>query len=177
MNYLISVFIILMLCSGLSRASEIRERVYLEAQHYKVDRAVLMAIAKVESDLDIRITNWGDRGEPSRGLFQIKFSTAKDHCNIKQVKSLYMLKWNTKCAAKYLKYQLDRYKGNYFKAILAYNAGGFYICNKRHIERWKKKEGKHCILGQPVNLTYFNKVYNKLKKINVIYIENVDGDL
>lgn len=51
-------------------------------------------------------------------------------------------KFNVKYAAKYLDYQLKRYNGDVYKAILAYNAGSYKLNSK----------------GTPVNALYAKKV-------------------
>lgn len=139
--------------------TEIIEYIKRESARLDVNPKVAIAIATVESSLRPWVTNWKEKGgSPSRGLFQLLDATAKSVCNFQfPEKSSYMYKLNTKCALKYLQRLLSRYGGDYVKAILAYNAGGYYIC---HLGHHKKKIP--CDLGFPVNIDYLKKVYSHL---------------
>lgn len=77
------------------------------------------------------------KGGSSIGLGQVQLPTAFKYCNVKHITELIKVKVNLNCSAKYLRYQLDRYKGSYYKAISAYNAGTYYVrhTNRKHVMR------------------------------------------
>ena len=85
---------------------------------------------------------------------------------------------NATQAAKYLKKQLKRYKGNVNKAVSAYNLGSYKKCITGYltlkfvdsktgkVKKYKKK----CTVGGPLNEYYVNKVKNNLRRLkNVDY--------
>lgn len=88
-----------------------------------VSANTLVALCGVESSLNPEAINYSDRGEPSIGLCQVKLSTAQwlKCANTRQ--DLFRADINAQCAGEYLAYQLNRYNGNYARAITAYNAG------------------------------------------------------
>lgn len=104
-----------------------------------VDPKVLISICKVESDLNVTATNFNDGGSHSHGLCQIKLSTARMVGFTGDVKLLYQPEINAIYASKYLKYQLDRYSGDYLKAVSAYNAGTYTTKNKSYVKKVMNK--------------------------------------
>lgn len=101
------------------------------AKAAKVSSAVLYAICSFESNNFMYDYTLYDNGTPSFSVCQIKSGTAK------------LLGWNgkdemelrnpyvgIKFAAKYLRYQMDRYDGDSCKAVAAYNSGTFIESKK-----------------------------------------------
>lgn len=107
----------------------------------------LLAICTQETGLkNIFIEN--DKGSPTIGICGIKKTTANLMGFNGTENQLMNTEINIYYAAKYLKYQIDRYNYDYCKAVAAYNAGSF-------IESQKK-------LGFPKNLRYVKLVQQKL---------------
>ena len=120
----------------------------------KVSGTLLLAICTVETNLT-NVVVYHDGKSPSYGICQIKLGTAKMMGFKGKAEELVNPMVNAKFAAKYLKYQQNRYNvndnvndKNLYKAIAAYNAGSY-------IERTK---------GVPVNLRYLTKVRVRLKE-------------
>jgi len=112
-----------------------------------VDSKVLKAICWVESSHNPKAINYNDgNGHNSMGLCQVQYPTAKDMGYKGTKLGLLEPYTNAYYAAKYLKYQLTRYK-DIDLAILAYNAGSI---------RYNKK-------GLIINFNYLNKVKKALK--------------
>ena len=112
---------------------------------------LLLAICKTESHLNPSATNFNDgQGRHSHGLCQVQTRTARYMGYRGPVKDLYNPYINAQYAAKYLKYQLDRYGGNWRKAVAAYNAG-----------RAVKREGKF------VNQDYVDQVWDYLFVVEI----------
>lgn len=117
------------------------------AKAAKVSGALLLAICTHESGLqNVEVPH--DGGTPSYGICQVKYDTAKMLGFSGKEKDLMTPNVNAKWAARYLKYQLDRYDGNWCKVAAAYNAGTY--------NESKKKPG--C----PRNLAYVRNVQKKL---------------
>lgn len=112
-----------------------------------VSAAVLLAICSVESNLQ-NTNHHNDGGSTSYGICQVKKNSAVQVGFLGKDKDLEDPETNAFWAAKYLKYQLDRYDGNKCKAVSAYNAGSFHESSLRP--------------GYPKNLRYVRKIQNKL---------------
>lgn len=114
----------------------------------KVAGALLLAICTYETNLT-NVTVYHDGGSPSYGICQVKYDTAK-HMGFKgRPEDLVNPAVNAKFAAKYLKYQEERYgAADWCKLTAAYNAGTF--------NESKKTPGK------PRNLVYVRRVQKKL---------------
>lgn len=97
------------------------------SQTFSLPPGLLSAVCYVESHHKPRAVNRQDGGSPSLGLCQIKLDTAKLLGFQGKEKDLMNPKVNAYYAAKYLKKQLDRYDGYYYRAISAYNAGKFWM--------------------------------------------------
>lgn len=117
------------------------------AKAAKVSGALLLAICTHESGLN-NVMVPHDNGSPSYGICQIKYDTANLMGFKGKEKDLMIPKVNAKWAAVYLKYQEERYDGNWCKIAAAYNAGKY--------NESKKKPG--C----PRNLAYVRNVQKKL---------------
>lgn len=98
---------------------------------------LLNAICFVESRHNPNAINQYDGGSASYGLCQIKISTARFMGFKGAVHSLFDVTINTRLAAKYLHYQLTRYRGDWIKAISAYNRGhaGKTITNQDYVNQ------------------------------------------
>jgi soluble lytic murein transglycosylase-like protein len=103
-------------------------------QTFALPQGLLSAVCFVESTHNAKAVHLDDGGENSVGLCQLHLSTAK-WLGYKGIeKGLYDAKINAYYAAKYLRYQLNRYDGNVTKAIAAYNAGSYRVNAKGQIK-------------------------------------------
>lgn len=98
---------------------------------------LLAAICSVESSLRPFINPVQDNGSLSYGMCQVKEDTARFMGFISRTKVLSNPNINAYYAAKYLKYQLDRYKGDWIQALAAYNAGTahWHIRNQDYVNK------------------------------------------
>lgn len=114
-------------------------------QTFNLPPGMLAAVCYVESKHVVQAINVGDGGSDSFGICQLKLSTAQGMGYSPTTSGTLQAsaKINTFYAAKYLRYQLDRYKGNTWRAIAAYNSGTFKV-NKQ---------------GQTINKAYVDKVF------------------
>lgn len=101
----------------------------LTAQKIGVPFALLMAICSHEGGGKNVLTP-NDKGTPSYGVCQVKSDTAIMFGYTGSEQELMIPKNNIRVAAKYLKYQLDRYDNDWCKATAAYNAGTYYESKK-----------------------------------------------
>lgn len=172
MRYLVMC---LMLFSGVAFAqrptTEWDKKLITVANKEGIPAPLLAAVCYTESAHKPHATNLDDNGSSSIGLCQIKLATAKQMGYTGAVEGLYDGKVNAKFAAKYLKYQLDRYPGEWTDAIAAYNAGSARKCNmeKKYFivtaynskgESYKKK--KPCVEGEHINEGYIQKVHSNI---------------
>lgn len=118
------------------------------AAKVKISGALLLAICTHETNLTNVVTSH-DGGSPSIGICQVKENTAR-MLGFKGIeKDLMIPSINAKWAARYLKYQMNRYGENdWCKLASAYNSGT-YNESKRHP-------------GKPRNFGYVRKVQKKL---------------
>jgi soluble lytic murein transglycosylase-like protein len=134
-----------------------------------ISPALLIAVCTTETNLKNVIT-YNDGATHSYGLCQVKLETAKfmgkvhnkPHLENFTEKDMQDIKNNAKIAALYLKYQLNRYGGDYCKATAAYNAGRF-------------KESKD-YPGKPFNWKYVKKVKNNFKNGKVEIQQSLECD-
>lgn len=117
------------------------------AKAAKVSGALLLAICTHESGLN-NVMVPHDGGTPTYGICQVKFDTAKMIGFSGKEEDLMIPRVNAKWAARYLKYQTDRYDDDWCKIAAAYNAGTY--------NESKKKPG--C----PKNLEYVRLVQKRL---------------
>ena len=82
---------------------------------YNVDKRLLIAVAKTESDFNPKATS----GAGAKGIMQLMDSTARDL----GVTNSYDAEQNIMGGAKLLSQLLKKYDGNRNKALAAYNAG------------------------------------------------------
>jgi len=117
----------------------------VNAMLISVPEEVLVSVCEQESNLRSWTTAFHDgNGRHSHGLCQVQSRTAKGVGFKGVTEDLYNPLVNSFYAAKYLRYQYDRY-GNWDDAIAAYNAGrvkrrknGEYI-NQRYVTQVKER--------------------------------------
>lgn len=92
---------------------------------YGIPKGLERAVCAVESGLRPNAVHKSDGKTDSLGICQIQEPTAK-MLGFTGTREELMSPWvNSLYAGKYLRYQLDRYKGDIRKAISAYNMGSF----------------------------------------------------
>lgn len=84
---------------------------------------LLESVCYVESHYDIEAIHHDDGGSSSLGVCQIKLSTARWLGFNGKARDLMKPENNVLYAAKYLKHNLNKYKGNIAKAVISYNRG------------------------------------------------------
>jgi soluble lytic murein transglycosylase-like protein len=111
---------------------------------HRVPKHLLLSICEVESGLYIKAYKAQDGdGTASYGICQVKYQTAFWLGFRGLPFELLDSRLNADMAARYLKYQLTRYRGNEKLAIAAYNAGrvkrsGNRLINARYVQKvWK----------------------------------------
>lgn len=103
----------------------------LHSNTYSLPAKLLQSVCYVESKYNVAAIHHDDGGEDSLGVCQLHMSTAR-WLGFKGTKEQLMNPdINIHYAAKYIKYQLSRYK-NIEKAIISYNRG-----NAKHLTRTK----------------------------------------
>lgn len=117
------------------------------AKAAKISGALFLAVCTHETNLT-NVTVYHDGGSPSIGICQMKEATARMLGFKGKAQDLINPYVNAKWAAKYLKYQLDRYDGDWCKATAAYNAGTYNESKK--------------LPGHPRNLKYVRFVQKHL---------------
>lgn len=111
------------------------------ARFVDVPPHLLLAVCWIESHYQTNLPEVLDGETPSYGICQIKLETAQDMdawyrhkipVTIERLRDPYL---NAFYAAKYLKYQLKRYDGDWKKAVAAYNQGSFFTHspNKKYV--------------------------------------------
>lgn len=117
------------------------------AKAAKVSGALLLAICTHETNLT-NVTVYHDGGSPSYGVCQVKYETAKQMGFKGKADDLINPFVNAKWAARYVKYQTERYGDDWCKIAAAYNAGSF------NESKWYK--------GRPRNLKYVRLVQKEI---------------
>jgi soluble lytic murein transglycosylase-like protein len=92
-------------------------------KEFNLPVGVLAATCFIESSYNVKAIHHDDGGENSVGVCQVKLSTAKWLGFKGTEKQLMKPEINVYYAAKYLKHQLKRYKGDVARALTAYNRG------------------------------------------------------
>lgn len=92
------------------------------SSQYHLPPGLLSALCYVESKHNVSAVHHDDGNSDSLGVCQIKYETAKWLGFKGTKKQLMEPKYNVKYAAKYLSYQLNRYR-NVNRAVIAYNIG------------------------------------------------------
>jgi len=136
------------------RVSWVCDRLYLR------DKALLLATVAVESDGDPDAFRCERRCNPSIGLAQVSYRTARWLGFKGSVRQLFDVETNLEYAAKYILWQSGfKYTfGDPPKVAAAYNAGGLYRSDKN---RWHlRSTGSY--------IDDFVAVYNSLKKLRYV---------
>ena len=133
MNRLASLVMLLpiSLSAGSYKGSNIEKALDISANRSGVPHRLLKSICMVESKLNPKAFNKYDGGSPSYGLCQVKLKTAKWVGYRGNARGLFNPYTNAGLAGKYLRYQLDRYNGDWIKAISAYNRGSARLTKNR----------------------------------------------
>lgn len=136
--------------------------ILLAAKKAGVNGSLLLAICTHESGLN-NVLVPHDGGSPTYGICQIKYDTAKMIGFTGQAKELMVPATNAKWAAEYLKFQKNRYDGDWMKSTAAYNSGTYNPSLK--------------MIGCPRNLQYIRYVQKKLddslkSKLECVKIES-----
>ena len=132
----------------------------LAAKKVGISGALLLAVCVHESGLK-NITNEFDHGSPSIGVCQLKKKTAEMLGFKGNRIALENPATNIWWAAKYLKWQLERYDGNACKAISAYNSGSYHESKKKP--------------GYPRNLKYVKSIKNLISDKNIAMLLECGG--
>ncbi len=169
---IITTFLLLAPVSRVARAESTDAILTRVAQTQDVPEKLLKAICLVESDMNLQAfaEKDGGPGNHAFGACQVLLRTAEGMGFLDTGKrctnwtprqraeyhvcGLFGPVTNFHFAAKYIKYQLKRYKGNWVSAIAAYNAGTAII----------RRDGKDA--GKFVNQEYVNKVLQQLEEIS-----------
>ena len=105
---------------------------------YRIPSGLLHAVISQESGYRVGAIN--DRvATHSYGLGQLTYWTAKIKCGL-SMREIFDPRKNVRCAAKVLRYQIDRYRGDIRFALAAYNVGTACVCIKgvfRNPEDWR----------------------------------------
>ncbi|MBT8421589.1 MAG: lytic transglycosylase domain-containing protein [Gammaproteobacteria bacterium] len=99
------------------------------AVSYDVPLTLLLAVARGESDFDVRARSHAN----AHGLMQILWPATANELGIHRLSQLYEPCINIDAGARYLRKMLDRYNGNIHLALAAYNYGPNRISASRKI--------------------------------------------
>ena len=169
------VFIVVIVCTLILGILILREFIYprthfdiikKEAGKNNIDPYLVLAIIKNESNFNTLATS----KKEAKGLMQIIDSTAKDINNNPNI-NLYDEKINIALGCKYFSNLINRYNGNYYLAICAYNAG------LGNVDKWleqgiiNKALNEYIDINLPFNETkkYLNKVITTYKIYRFLY--------
>ncbi len=129
-----------------------------KSNSYGVDPYLILSIIKTESGFNNNVTS----SKGAKGLMQIKDSTAIEIHEEEDI-DLYDEETNIEVGIKYFSYLIERYSGNYYLAICAYNAG------LGNVDKWIE-EGKIGSKLDSYNITLpFKETQNYLKKVMINY--------
>lgn len=133
------LILLLLPITCLAKDDKIIDSITWAAQVAEVPKDVLLAICKQESGPKLDGKTHMDGDSLSHGICQVKLETAQhmdevfNHKMIATGRKLEDPKFNALYAAKYLKWNLNRYKGNVKQAIDAYNKGHFVSENSEYV--------------------------------------------
>lgn len=145
--------------------------VKVESQKNNLDPYLVLAIIKSESGFDKHATS----NKQARGLMQIMDSTAEDIKNkmedINEEYDIYNEEVNIALGCKYFSSLIEKYNGNYYLAICAYNAG------MGNVDKWLEQniisndlnEYKNVNLPFLETKKYLYKVIRSYKMYRLIY--------
>jgi len=134
---LITLLVPTLLNAGIQQGTEVTRALQSAASVYDIPFPLLKAICFVESSLESKAYNKYDGNSPSYGLCQIKGSTARSLGFKGPYVKLFNSYINAGYAAKYLRYQLDRYNQDVLRAVSAYNRGSapLPIRNRKYVKK------------------------------------------
>lgn len=168
---------------AISNTPYIEKSIKKAANKNKVPPSLLRAICSAESNLDPHAYRFGDGGEKNSaiGMCQILYNTARDYgfndkrcaksfkgldkmSKIYKTCKLFGPYTNAYYAAKYLKFQLDRYDNSWISAIAAYNTGSLRICETGKVKSSSTGEILYkCEKGGLLNQKYVDRVLKALE--------------
>lgn len=169
------IIIIVSICIIFTSIFILREFIYpkihfdiitIEAGKNNIDPYLILAIIKNESNFNTLATSKKD----AKGLMQIMDSTAKDINNNPNI-NLYDERINISLGCKYFTRLVNRYNGNYYIAICAYNAG------LGNVDKWISEgiiksdldEYKNVDIPFSETKKYLNKVISTYKIYRALY--------
>ena len=115
-----------------------------------IKKEVVLGIIRIESNFK------NTRKHPNNGIgyMQVRLKTAKwIKCGARKNRDLHIAWMNIKCGCEYFKQGLNRFDGDYKKAIAAYNAGDAINCITGRLNN-----GKRCKIGKLINQEYVDSV-------------------
>lgn len=132
--------------------------IVLAAKKVGVPASLMLSLCFHESGLR-NITKPNDGGSPTYGVCQVKLPAGREayrftkHPELKVLegksggKALTDVHVNALASAGYMKFQLDRYKGDIWKAVSAYNKGSYSTSNRAYVEKvlGRVRGGMACI--------------------------------
>lgn len=118
----------------------------------------VLAVGWFESGFQ-NIPSTGFDGDPSHGVYQLLFSTARAECRdiIKKRTDLYVVAKNIECGVVYLSKLFLKYT-DIREAIASYNSGAPVYCKRTRTFVNKSGVTVHCVKGKLVNESYVDSV-------------------
>jgi hypothetical protein len=170
--------------AGAVSADYVEESISKAAKEVGVPAELLKAICVSESNLNTKAFVYADGGTQNHafGMCQVLIKTAEDYglknhnCNdnfsyrpedrTHENCKLFGAYTNALYAAKYLKYQLDRYGGSWINAIAAYNSGTVKLCKTGWVKNARGEKLYRCEKGGLLNQRYVDRVLKALQGDN-----------
>ncbi|CAG9000547.1 MAG: Soluble lytic murein transglycosylase [Candidatus Celerinatantimonas neptuna] len=130
-----------------------------QARNYQVDPLLLLSVARQESGF----YRYAQSHAGARGIMQVTPSTARHLLSqqgkrLRTTSQLYDLEFNISLGTRYLSMLLDRFHGNRFVAIAAYNAG------PSRVDRWFERLG-----ALPADIWIESIPFNETRR----YVKNI----
>lgn len=107
--------------------NDILKYVFFYSKKYEIDRCLLLAIIKIESNFKLNSYNVNRNKSIDRGLCQLNSNSFK---HLKKA-DFYNPEINIKYGAAHLKYCLDKAQNKSIIALAIYNAGNWNVINER----------------------------------------------
>lgn len=149
-----------------------KEQVLTYSKKYNLDPYLVLAVINTESKFDKEATS----SKEARGLMQLTEATAQEvneitnSTEIITEENIYNEDINIELGCKYLASLIERYNGNYYLAICAYNAGignvNKWIEENRITETLNTTEIE---LPFPETTNYLKKVISNYKNYKLVY--------
>lgn len=145
--YIVSLLFFAGTALALPNPKDLKKLVLRTEFTYDIPKYLLDAIIQQESSYQVKAVNPKSYRNKvkiaSYGLGQLTKDTAKWHCDL-DLKNIYNPVKNINCAAKVLKWQLDRYNGNMKRAVAAYQWGSPCECNGKVYQQQLLDETRVC---------------------------------